>query len=1594
MDPTPIAELNPELPERDSIHFKAAVTLIWPFSSSQRNFALLLAEPDFRLRRKKGQVRARFSGSSARALATTGVGIGDEVVLSLRGAQFVKEGTVSTPGRSIDWELEYTQTVAVRILRDGNELANLEILDVAPTPAPRSPVRRQTNMSHSFVEQWSSPAFLKRARLSDGPFFEAPYDPLAADNDDGHDGKRRRKSYRDWKAWTYNARTPSPEKEDVDIEDDSDNMDVSPTRRAQLPHTPDSPHKADLLTVAAGPLHATTAAAQPPETDPALETVPEDTYDRAISSGKTMQLPETADFVRDDEYYDLYAGPDEIRPADAEYAFGGDTEANTEEDDELEDTDAVSMSPTEVDTEEMEELPEDHSPRAISYQSELGSRALFDADAGSTTEEGSLVEPSDIPNTAEALIDNVEADNAQTAELEFLEIVEEAPTIIMPPPTLPTLNTEIPAPITPGILTPIGKEPASPTLQPLDSALLPLPSPFPGERDVNITSYFDHLPTGEVSVEPGVEGEELPSDASYILENSFFSSINSSKAPASHPDHESAFTPVRFTFGMDGAGLSRPLQLSSPAPEQPTEESDKNAQSNMEHAVSNILQSAPDVTSHQPAVDHSLLDRVEIGVPPFTTEVAASATTAHKSNKTNDREEFPVTSNPFEVKETEPEVIELSSDSDEEDSESEASEMDVESEADDDEAIDPVDDLLEPTIDESGEANTTLDSDHFLPQNHVNSTTTRHSTAVLEVVDLDSPSESSDVEGPVSPSPGLNANDAVELEVVTAPHAPSITQDQSRPEDDPSFVLDHPESHSELSAMDFVHANFDLPANTPEIATTHPTMQQEPQGMIAPGQEDHSMVTDEHGLSSVMDNLDTIMGDFLHDEHLDVAQWEATDLDEHHPDIKLESIEEQPVFQAHEPDAELREDIDRTTASPPGEILIDIPEEGHKLGELHTVSVPATGPARNTRSKTKASVSPVMERVSPPKRNTRSTRSKASMTPIVQTAMSPSRTQTRSTMSPTSPYSLRSQSKLLSPTQGTTMGAATTRRSPRKHASQRDADFIPDISSSQLHDADPFVTSFQPSQELGASQGRFSNVGFVKDSEEESLHSEQSLSTVKYSDDWNTFTNFSDPPVENEQTYNIDPPPASAPEAGTKRRGKQVQRQAVVSNQNTPTEVGFSFTTHASLDSPRRKLRSASSMEMSPNNSPRVRRTTRQPVHILSSPSQRSSDEATPRTTERLEYPTLPGESQSSELKSSPPRSTIVDVEIRRSPPAAAATLPTFDPQSIISKNRPVTPEATQRTNMESQKSVVPSQQKQSLLMTPQLTQATSAGLQSFEESTANATTLVGTPSKRSPSVVIRSTPRRNATQTDVASPSVTPKEHSPEVSSDSEVTAVESSQGPSIGLSTPLAYYTALKSLTYFLNRSSQFHTSSNPDVLALVTSATTSPQRATKGRKDWTTTLHITDASTWPSTTTVNIFRPYQAALPTADAGDIVLLGAFAVKSLNRHPSLTSADESSWCVWRYGKPVWGVKRGAYAETKAREEVKGPAVERGEGEWREVEKLRTWWVDKVKREMEEKVHTRSMDKQEDRGEGVQTRSRDKGKGKGSFGAEDGDEMA
>ncbi|KAF3039035.1 hypothetical protein E8E12_008155 [Didymella heteroderae] len=1613
MEHVHIAALQPNLDALDSKQIKAVVTLIWPYSSSQRQFALLLAEPDFRLRRKKGgQVRARFSSTSARALAATGVGIGDEVVLSLHGAQFVQDGVVSTPGKSIDWELAYTQTVAISVRRGGTEIANLELIDAAPTPAPRSPVKRAA-AAPSPIPQWSSPAFLKRARLSDGPFFEQPaFDPLADAYNEGHDRKRRRKSYRDWTAWTYTTRTPSPEKEDVGMDDDLEEAMSSPSRRPQLPKTPISPLRTEATSVAA-------------EAHEDLEYVEETTIadsadgDTTVDDGELQKVYAPLSTRPERSHRDAipqieYGEP----PLESAYDFGGDTELNTEDEDEgadatVPEVEAVDVSATEVAT-ELEDEPAEVEEKPAGGGPEVEAR---DVEA-SAPEEGSEAEselrrPEDVSEEAE----DTTLDETVPEVVEPAILVEDALAVTMPPPTLPALHTDFAAPTSTELLTPIGRAPSSPNLQAVDSATLPLPSPFPGEQ---ATSYFDQASEGQQQAPlDGYAVHDGPAadyDADYIMENSFFSSISSSRAGGAHQDHETAFTPVRFTFGMDGAGWSRPLELSSPppddAPSSPSKESaptvaqdrdniEQEAQTQtglteqselvedvsysslagtFDGDVTSALRArneAPEVVAEPVSTPAEPISKPVKSVPQPSNMVVLSSDVESEDGEDQVEDDDESMADPDEEQSTEPETASES----EHEAESE-SDAEIESELDE--------------IDASQALPATEDQAHAEPENITPSTdsgiiykapqspeddeppATRTSAAVSEVMDLGSLSgdevSETDQGHEQIVDPGQSGEVSGDLQSIDRTE---MAEDIRQSNSDLRVGLTGEATDSTIPEStkfdDFIGANMtqksaivlssspDRPIHEPasiNISDTHEDSSslaldvREPQlgiGPPLPFIDDRDLPGDAHIIADAeVESADT-------DLEAPVSQDDAA-----HSDIKMESVEDGSLYLISQ-----SQDVPQESATDSAtEPMTATPEKGYKLGEPQLKSVPATAPARNTRSKAKSAASPVEEDgyVSRLSTSMRRTRSKASFDSTDRDSTSP--TQARgpqsSTVTPTrtsdamqtSPYSLRSQSKQLSPEQSTTASRTPIRKSSRKLV-RGDTDF--DLVPSQSENPDLSGSISGPSQELGPaytqlSQDRYLDLGFAKGSEQDTSHSEGVVSTVHHPDDDRVRGSLVDPVEVAEDvqpaTPRVKPPPSFLHSSRqTRSRSRSMGQQSAVSPVQPPR-------------SPRRSPRLTRST-FSPTPSPRLVRTTSAAVQV-SSPvpevaEEEQSEDETPKAKEKsIVYPELPAEGVG---------------DLRGSPPA-----PHSAQQSNLQESNLLTPDDTQGTTMDPPLSFQARQPEQSLLITPDLTQQASATtvLRSFDIPLPGIETQ---PAPHSP--ILRTSPRHKP---GAAEPKPSPpaqrssptQQQSSEVTSaqDEDATLVTKPDPPSIGLSTPLAYYTPLRDLIYFLNRSSQFHSSTYPDILALCTSASNPPEKAKKGPRHWTTTLHITDLSIWPEVRTVQCFRAYQSALPQMETGDVVLLRAFKVESHKREPVLRSVDESSWCVWRFGKPVWGKKGGKWGELRAREEVKGPVVERGQGEWTEVEKLRAWYAETVKGKLERQAAERGSSRRELRSSG------------------------
>ncbi|KXT03510.1 hypothetical protein AC578_1640 [Pseudocercospora eumusae] len=229
-----IQALSPDAPPPASKTIRAKISLIWPYSSSTRQCALLLADPDFRLRSDRGQVRVRFTGPSATAVARGKVSIGDELLLDLHGATWAAEpSNVNTPGKSVEGELVYRGELGLQIVRKAgaSEDVDQRIVVNESTPPPEeeeeqprheTPARnaRLTALgAFSLTPIYSSPAFVKRQRLSGGGLFfkqeEKLSGPVADIEKELEEEERRPKKKQrvsDVRDWRFVDRTPSPEK--------------------------------------------------------------------------------------------------------------------------------------------------------------------------------------------------------------------------------------------------------------------------------------------------------------------------------------------------------------------------------------------------------------------------------------------------------------------------------------------------------------------------------------------------------------------------------------------------------------------------------------------------------------------------------------------------------------------------------------------------------------------------------------------------------------------------------------------------------------------------------------------------------------------------------------------------------------------------------------------------------------------------------------------------------------------------------------------------------------------------------------------------------------------------------------------------------------------------------------------------------------------------------------------------------------------------------------------------------------------------------------------------------------------------------------
>lgn len=272
--PTPIAQLDPELPDRESRVIDGVVTITWPYSIVTHSAAFILAEHDFRQRHARGQLRLEFHGQVGQKLADAGIGGGDALRISLEGAEWeAHKSQTRVPGTILEWQLKFTNRLLMRVRRadeqqteildltspddaNGNDAplatltpqgssplhhSGLFATEVVSTPGAHSPdsnLPAKRLASYAFEPaEYASPAFLKRARVSYGSLFEDGSDIF--DQDVAKRKKKKAKRSRfsmGATGWKYSSRSPSPEpKAPEQRELESDGQEDSETAEPDEP---------------------------------------------------------------------------------------------------------------------------------------------------------------------------------------------------------------------------------------------------------------------------------------------------------------------------------------------------------------------------------------------------------------------------------------------------------------------------------------------------------------------------------------------------------------------------------------------------------------------------------------------------------------------------------------------------------------------------------------------------------------------------------------------------------------------------------------------------------------------------------------------------------------------------------------------------------------------------------------------------------------------------------------------------------------------------------------------------------------------------------------------------------------------------------------------------------------------------------------------------------------------------------------------------------------------------------------------------------------------------------------------------------------
>ncbi|KAL7936764.1 hypothetical protein V8C35DRAFT_296402 [Trichoderma chlorosporum] len=259
---TPIAKLSPAIADAASLVVEGVVTVTWPYSVVSRSIAFILAERDPLHRRDKGQLRVEFHGAAGKALAASSLGGGDEVRLSLGGVAWEENQAWAKHPGILEWQLRFSNRLLLKVRRADTQAVDTidvdntdeeegqeppqQLREPSPTPSiefdhtqfsiplPRTPLSTIPSKRLAYESlgpgEYTSPAFIKRARVSYGSLFEGGFD-IFDDEEPVKDVKKRKRKSRfsmNPTSWRYTSQSPSPEVEQEQPAEEEEGGDTEP----------------------------------------------------------------------------------------------------------------------------------------------------------------------------------------------------------------------------------------------------------------------------------------------------------------------------------------------------------------------------------------------------------------------------------------------------------------------------------------------------------------------------------------------------------------------------------------------------------------------------------------------------------------------------------------------------------------------------------------------------------------------------------------------------------------------------------------------------------------------------------------------------------------------------------------------------------------------------------------------------------------------------------------------------------------------------------------------------------------------------------------------------------------------------------------------------------------------------------------------------------------------------------------------------------------------------------------------------------------------------------------------------------------------